>query len=204
VLIIFVSMLAGLPLPLRPIHLLTLNVLTDGAPALALGVEKGDPDIMHRPARPVREHILNLEMRWLIAVQACAVAAATLAAFVLALEAYPADLLKAQTIAFATLVCSEVLFAYSARSERWSLWAIGPFSNPYMVPASLASFGILFLALYVPFLQPVFDTKPPSLEDWYIIAPLSLVSLVAAEVGKWVLRVRARARSASLGAAIDT
>ncbi len=192
VLIIFLAMLVGLPLPLRPIHLLTLNLLTDGAPALALGVEKGEPDIMRRPARPAREDILNREMRWLIGVQAVALAVATLTAFVLALQTHPDDLLMAQTIAFATLVCGEILRAYSARSERWSLWAIGPFSNRFMVLATFVSLAILLLAIYVPPLQPIFDTKPLALADWYIVFPLSFVSVLSAEAGKAVLRWRSR------------
>ena len=191
VLIVFVSMVVGLPLPLRPIHLLTLNLLTDGAPALALGVEKGDPDIMHRPPRPPSEDILNTEMRWLIAVQAVAFATASLIAFVIALNVYPAeDHRMAQTISFATVVCGEILRAYSARSERWSLWAIGIFSNRFMMLASFASILILLLSMYVPFLQPIFDTTPLPLEAWYIVAPLSFVSIVAAELGKAFLRWR--------------
>jgi Ca2+-transporting ATPase len=129
-------------------------------------------------------------MRWLIGVQAVALAAATLTAFVLALQIHPDDLLMAQTIAFATLVSGEVLRAFSARSELWSLWAIGPFSNRFMVLAAFASLAILLLSLYVPFLQPVFDTKPLALEDWYIVLPLSFVSIVSAEAGKAILRVR--------------
>jgi Ca2+-transporting ATPase len=186
-------MILGLPLPLRPIHLLTLNLLTDGAPALALGVEKGEPDIMRRPPRPASEGILNTEMRWLIAVQGIALAGASLAAFVIALNQFPDDLLMAQTVAFATVVCGEILRAYSARSERWALWSIGIFSNRFMILASTASIAILLLTMYVPILQPIFDTRPLPLEGWYIVAPLSLVSIVAAELGKAVLRRRARA-----------
>ena len=193
VLLVFVSMLVGLPLPLRPIHLLTLNLLTDGAPALALGVEKGEPDIMRRPPRPASEGILNTEMRWLIAVQGVALAGASLAAFVIALNRYPDDLLMAQTVAFATVVCGEILRAYSARSERWALWSIGIFTNRFMILASVASIAILLLTMYVPFLQPIFDTRPLPLEAWYIIAPLSFVSIIAAEMGKAVLRRRAHA-----------
>jgi Ca2+-transporting ATPase len=192
VLIVFIAMLVGLPLPLRPIHLLTLNLLTDGAPALALGVEKGDPDIMRQPARPAKEELLTMEMRWLIAVQGMADAAATLTAFVIALQVHADDLRLAQTIAFATLVLAELWRAYSARSLRWSLWSIGVFSNRYMVLATFASLAILLLAVYVPLLQPIFDTKPLSLTDWTIILPLSLIPVIAAEMFKAVLRARSR------------
>jgi P-type Ca2+ transporter type 2C len=196
VLLVFVAMLIGLPLVLRPIHLLTLNLLTDGAPALALGVERGEPDIMRRPPRPAAEGVLTSEMRWLIAVQGVALAAASLAAFILALTQFPDDLLMAQTVAFATVVCGEILRAYSARSERWALWSIGVFSNRFMILASGVSIAILLLTIYVPVLHPVFDTRPLPLEAWYIVAPLSFVSIVAAEAGKAVLRWRARARAA--------
>ena len=147
---------------------------------------------MRQPARPAKEELLTTEMRWLIAVQGVADAAATLTAFVIALQVHPDDLRLAQTIAFATLVLAELWRAYSARSLRWSLWSIGVFSNRYMVLATFASLAILLLAIYVPFLQPIFDTKPLSLSDWTIILPLSLIPVIAAEMFKAVLRTRSR------------
>jgi Ca2+-transporting ATPase len=159
-------------------------------------VEKGDPDIMGRPPRPAKEDILNKQMRWLIGTIAIADATATLTAFIIALNLFPDDLRMAQTIAFATLVTGEIFRAYSARSERWSLWSIGIFSNRYMVLATAASFIILLLAIYAPFLNPIFDTTALPPQAWAIILPLSLLPITAAEIGKAVLRWRSPSSSA--------
>ena len=92
ILIIFLSMLAGLPIPLRPIQLLWLNLVTDGAPALALGLEKGDPDIMKRPPRPTKEPVINRDM--LVGIIAIPIVdtIAVLGVFVMALNRYPGEL----------------------------------------------------------------------------------------------------------------
>jgi Ca2+-transporting ATPase len=183
--ILLVAMLAGWPLPLLPIQLLMLNLITDGLPALALGMEKGDPDVMDQPPRPVREPIINREMIIGIAVQTVAISLAVLAAFQIGLEAGEAH---ARTMAFATLSISELLRAYTSRSERYSLLAIGVFSNKWMQWAVLTSLAILLAIIYVPFLDPIFGTTFLTLKDWGIMLPLILTPSVAAEVNKWVLR----------------
>jgi Ca2+-transporting ATPase len=91
-------------------------------------------------------------------------------------------------MAFATLSISELLRAYTSRSERYSLWAIGIFSNKWMQVAVMVSLVILLAIIYVPFLQPIFDTTNLTAQDWLIMLPLILVPSVAAEINKWVLR----------------
>ena len=183
--ILFVAMLAGWPLPLVPIQLLVLNLITDGAPALALGVEKGDPDIMDQKPRPVGEPIINREMVIGIAVQTVAISLAVLAAFQIGLAGGEAH---ARTMAFATLSISELLRAYTSRSERYSVWAIGPFTNKWMQWAVLTSLIVLLAIIYVPVLDPIFATTFLTLDDWLVMLPLILVPSVAAEINKWVLR----------------
>ena len=183
--ILLVTMLAGAPLPLVPIQLLVLNLITDGAPALALGVEKGDPDIMDLPPRRVDEPIINREMVIGIVVQTVAISLAVLTAFKIGLEA---GVDHGRTMAFATLSISELLRAYTSRSERYSLWAIGVFSNKWMQWAVLASLLILLAIIYVPFLDPIFGTTFLTAQDWSIMVPLILIPSIAAEINKWVLR----------------
>ncbi len=195
ILIIFLAMLAGLPIPLRPIQLLWLNLVTDGAPALALGLEKGDPDIMQRPPRPTKEPVINREMLLGVAVQAIAMTSAVLAAYLIAGARPGADandpmLPKWQTIAFTTLVMSELLRAYTARSERYALLKIGVFGNKWMQYAVGASLILLLLVIYVPFLQSVFGTVALNLGDWLMMAPFILLASVAAELTKAYLRAR--------------
>jgi len=186
--IIFLAMIAGLPLPLTAIQLLVLNLVTDGAPALALGLEEGEPDIMDRPPRPMEEPVINRQTVWGIAVQTIAITAATMTAFIIGLRRFPDNLAAAQTMAFATLSISELFRAYTSRSERYSLFAIGPLSNKYMQWAVLASLVILLSIIYVPFLDPIFDTVPLSLSEWLVMLPLMLIPSIAAEVNKIFLR----------------
>ncbi|MGQ9490512.1 MAG: calcium-translocating P-type ATPase, SERCA-type [Anaerolineae bacterium] len=193
ILIIFLAMVAGLPIPLRPIHLLWLNLVTDGAPALALGLEKGDPDIMQRPPRPTQEPVINREMLLGVAVQAVVMTSAVLAAFVYGLRRFPDNLEGAQTVAFATLVMSELFRAYTARSERYPLLKIGVFSNRWMQYAVGTSLALLLLVMYVPFLQVVFGTVPLELRNWIVMAPFILAASVAAELTKMFVRWRSRA-----------
>jgi Ca2+-transporting ATPase len=186
--IIFLAMIAGLPLPLTAIQLLVLNLVTDGAPALALGLEKGEPDIMDRPPRPMEEPVINRQTAWGIAVQTIAITAATMIAFIIGLRRFPDNLAAAQTMAFGTLSISELFRAYTSRSERYSLFAIGALSNKYMQWAVLASLVILLSIIYAPFLDPIFDTVPLSLSEWLVMLPLMLIPSIAAEVNKTFLR----------------
>jgi P-type Ca2+ transporter type 2C len=198
IMILFLAMIFGWPLPLVAIQLLVLNLITDGAPALALGVEKGDPDIMDQCPRPVNEPIINRDMSIGIAVQTAAITTAVLIAFRIGLAAGEAH---GRTMAFATLSISELLRAYTSRSERYSLFALGVFSNKWMQWAVLTSLLVLLAIIYVPFLDPVFDTTFLTASDWAIMLPLILLPSVAAEVNKWVLRqVSKQAQQARLAA----
>jgi len=188
ILIIFGSMLLGMPIPLRPVQLLWLNLVTDGAPALALGLEKGDPDIMKRPPRSPTEPVINREMAIGIGVVGVVDALAILGVFYLALQRYPEQLVAAQTIAFATLCTSELIRAFTARSERHSVFSIGIFSNRWMVWAVGVSFLLVLLVIYVPFLRPFFDTVPLTLSDWLFMLPFFFASPVAMELVKIYFR----------------
>ncbi len=191
ILIIFIAMLVGIPLPLRPVQLLMLNLVTDGAPALALGMEKGEPDIMKRPPRPTKEPVINWEMQVGTAVQAIVMTAAVLGAYYWGLQVYPQHVARAQTIAFVTLCLSELLRAFTARSEHYGIFSIGVFSNKWMVWACGSSFLLVLLVVYVPFLQPFFDTVSLDLNDWVLMFPFILMASIAAELTKIYIRYRA-------------
>ncbi|MDY7042565.1 MAG: cation transporting ATPase C-terminal domain-containing protein, partial [Chloroflexota bacterium] len=194
IMILFLAMLAGMPVPLTAVQLLVLNLVTDGAPALALGVEKGDPDIMDQPPRPVDEPIINRVMVWGIAVQTVAITTATLTAFIIGLNWYPNQLNIARTMAFATLSVSELLRAYTSRSERYPLLKIGVLSNKWMQGAVLLSLVIVLAIIYVPVLDPIFDTAFLGLREWAVMLPLIFLPAIAAEIYKAVLTSRARQR----------
>lgn len=188
--VIFAAILAGLPSPLTAIQLLWLNLITDGAPALALGMEKGDPDTMDRPPRPPQEPIINREMWLRIGVQTVAIAGTTLAAYWIGIRLDNVSTTLAGTMAFATLSFSELLRAFTARSERYPLLRIGLFSNRWMFYAVGSSLVLLLLVIYVPFLRPIFNTTSLSLMHWEIILPLLLIPSVVAEVSKWLISRR--------------
>ena len=181
ILTILTAILVGLPSPLTAIQLLWLNLVTDGAPALALGLEKGDPDIMDNPPRPVSEAIINREMWTRIGIQTVAIAAVTLIAYFIGLEFFPE---AATTMSFATISFSELLRAFTSRSDRYPLMKIGIFTNRAMLIAVSTSALLLLAVIYVPFLNPIFDTVPLNSTQWAIILPLLLVPAFVAEITK--------------------
>ncbi len=187
--VIFLATLAGAPSPLTAIQLLWLNLLTDGAPALALGVEKGDPDIMDHPPRPVKQPIIDRDMRLGVVVQTVLKTTVTLIAFMIGRHLRPDDGWQlAQTMAFVTLSASELTRAYTARSEYVLLHKMGFFTNKYMQYAVFTSLALLLLVIYVPFLSDVFDTTTLSLSHWAILIPLILLPSIAAEITKLYLQ----------------
>lgn len=182
--LVFVSILLGWEVPLLPIQLLWLNLVTDSFPALALGVEKGEPDIMDQKPRDPNESIIDKSMMISILFQSIAVAGGSLLAYYWAMNKYPDSLLHARTITFATLITAELLRAYSSRSQKYSLFKIGVFTNKTMVLATGFAFALLLVVLYVPFLQGIFYTFPLGLLDWEIVLSFAFIPLVIGEVVK--------------------
>ena len=138
--------------PLTPIQLLLLNLVTDGAPALALGTEKGDPDIMEQKPRPSKEPIINRYMISGVIIQTIAITTVTLVAFGLGLRH---NVIYAETMAFITLSASELMRAYTARSERYPILKIGIFNNKWMNYAVISSLALLMAVIYVPFFNTI-------------------------------------------------
>ena len=205
IMIIFLATLAGLPAPLTAIQLLWLNLITDGAPALALAMEKGDPDIMDQKPRAKDEPIINRSMGVGIVVQTVMQTSAVLIAFVMGLAWHigaetnilshilnhdwrGVDVQTAETMAFVTLSMAELFRAYTVRSERASIFKIGIFSNKYMQYAVGISLTLLLLVCAVPFLQPIFNTHFLSGREWALVISLALMPAVAEEITKFFLR----------------
>ena len=190
ILIIFFSMLLGMPIPLLPIQLLWLNLVTDGAPALALGMEKGDPDIMKRPPRPTKEPVINREMLTGLLTVPVVDTIAILVVFAIGLSRYPDNIAVGQTMAFTALCLSELLRAFTCRSEHYSIFSIGPLSNRWMLWAVGSSLFLVLITVYVPFLRPFFDTVPLGVSEWVVIIPFMFMAPIAAEIVKVFLRKR--------------
>jgi len=191
ILTIFLATLAGYLPPLTPIQLLWINLLTDGAPALALGLEKGDPDIMDQPPRPPKEPVINRPMLRGIVLVSLSLTAVVLAAFLIGMKWGNGDLTLARTMAFVALAMGELPLAYTIRSERYPLLRLGVFTNPYMQYAVAASVVLLLGAVYLPFVQPVFDTVPLGWREWGVLLPLIFLPAVVSEVNKALQGYRA-------------
>jgi P-type Ca2+ transporter type 2C len=187
--IIFLSILFYGTSPLTAIQLLWLNLVTDGAPALALGTEKAEPGIMDQPPRPPSEPIINRFMQLGIAVQTIAITAVTLAAYMIGRSLHPENPEFARTMAFVTLSISELLRAYTARSERYPLLKLGIFTNRNMNLAVMLSLGLILGVIYLPFAAQFFETTPLGWEQWQVLLPLLVVPSLAAEAVKyWIGR----------------
>lgn len=209
ILVIFLSIMILGPemIPLEPIQLLWLNLVTDSFPALALGQEIGERDIMLAPPRTRNAKILDKEMAWSIIVQSTAIFLCVFLGFTYGRYMYPdfiitdgvkhiADFFSplglpghmpsagARTMAFTTLICAELLRAFSCRSEHFSVFSIGFFSNKVMNKSILLSLILLLVVIYVPFLEPVFDTIDLTIIDWLVVIVLSAVPFVAGEIFK--------------------
>lgn len=194
VIIMLVAMIAGMPIPLTVIQLLWLNLVTDSFPALALGVEKGEPDIMNQPPRNPDEQIISKDIRDNIIVQSIAIAVSTLAAFYIGLHyLYPnlsteLNHTSARTVAFVTLILSELFRSFAVRSDKYTVWELGITSNKQLLYAFLGSTILTLLVVYLPFAQPLFDTVPLDLKAWLVVLPLSLLPFIIGEIHKIVER----------------
>lgn len=200
ILVIFITSILLGPnfVPLLPIQLLWLNLVTDSFPALALGREKGEKDIMDEKPRKLKDKIINKAMIYSVAIQSIAIFIAVFGAFQIGRIIYPDVMIAgtsfyepsamARTFAFATLIVAELLKAFTFRSETASVFSLGFFKNKYLSYACLLSFILLLIVVYVPFLQPVFSTMPLLLNDWAIVAGFAIVPFTAGETYKLIRR----------------
>ena len=188
VLIVLISILMNLPVPLIPIQLLWLNLVTDSFPALALGVERGEADIMNEPPRDPDEPILDTEIKITVAIQSIAITVATLLAYLVGLKWYgqAEGLHHARTMAFSTLIICELLRAYSSRSIDKTVFEIGVFTNKKLVFATLFSFMLMLVVIYVPVLNDAFGLMDLGPREIAVVLGSSLIPLVAGEIQKKV------------------
>jgi len=185
ILVMFVAALIGLPLPLLPIQILWVNLVTDGLPALALGVDPVDPNIMERPPRKTNEPVVTGARAWLIGLQGALIAVCSLGAFLFVYLYEKEPLEMARTAALATLACSQLFHAFNCRSMRESIFKLKFSTNPHLVVAVIGSFLLQMAVIYVPFLQPIFKTQSLSLLDLgammvFSTLPLWIMELVKA------------------------
>lgn len=171
ILTMFFAMMLGLPLPLVPIQILWVNLVTDGLPAMALGVDQPEKDLMEHKPRGAKENIFARRLGWKIISRGFLIGLCTLGAFWLTLRIAPdspEQLIRAQSVAFATLVMAQLIHVFDCRSSR-SVFHRNPFQNKYLVLAVLSSVILMVGVMYVPMLQPVFKTVSLSFREWCLV-----------------------------------
>lgn len=184
---IFLAPLLGLPIPLLPIHILWINLVTDGLPGLAFASEKAEDNILQKPPRKPNESILSggigIHILW-VGLLIGAVCIGTQA------WAIQVDNTKWMTMVFTVLSLSQMGHAMAIRSEWKSLFTQGVFGNKQLVGAVLLTFALQMAVVYVPFLQGVFRTQALSVQELLLCLGLSSIVFWAVEIEKWVKRRR--------------
>ncbi|SKA72624.1 Ca2+-transporting ATPase [Clostridium sp. USBA 49] len=168
VLTMFLSSLLYLDTPLLPIQILFVNLVTDGLPAMALGVDPPDNDIMYQKPRPKNENIFARGLKEKILLRGSLIGICTVLAF-LSGKYYGMDLNTCRTLAFGTLILSQLIHVFECRSEKHSIFEINFFTNPYLIGAVLVSIIMLCCVIYIPFLQGIFKTVELNFGQWMII-----------------------------------
>jgi Ca2+-transporting ATPase len=176
----------GLPIPLLPIHILWINLVTDGLPGLALSLEPGEKDLMERKPRARQESIFAHGLGWHILWVGLLMGAVTLFAQAWAIRSGHAHW---QTMTFNVLCLSQMGHVWAIRSQR-SFFSTPFFSNPALLGTVLLTFGLQAAVTFVPFLQDIFHTQALTGEEFLVVTLLSSVVFFGVEAEKVVRRWR--------------
>jgi Ca2+-transporting ATPase len=194
ILLVLVAGLLGWPVPLLPVQLLWINLVTDGLPALALAVEPPEPGVMRRRPRRPAEPILSWRRARNIVWQGVLVGGSALTAFgIIYLEnPDPENVSRARTMAFCVLVYGELLRSLAARSQNLTLFQLGVFTNPYLLGTIAVSALLQLSVVTVPFARSIFESTGHFAGEWLLVMVLALIPVTVMELTKML-----KARSAS-------
>lgn len=181
VLFMFCAALLGWPVPLTAIHLLWINLVTDGLPALALAMEPPEPDIMRRPPRPPRERLITRSVGLRIVAQGVLIALTALIAFAITYHGEGSQLADARTVAFTVMSLTQLCFGFACRSQRYTLPELGFLSNPYLLGAIVISALMQVAVVGIPLVRPVFEVVMPATFEWRWIVLLALTPATIVE-----------------------
>ena len=172
---------------LTAVQILWINLVTDGLPAIALGVDPGDPDLMERKPRHPKESIFTRDVKvYLTAVPIFMTVLLLIAFFSHMPWESSFQLLEARTQLFTAMVVMELTIAISARSFKYPIAKVGPFKNKFLWIAVLVSFVLQLVVLYTPGIQQIFDVHTPELIDWVVAALYAGLLFTVLEVGKYL------------------
>jgi Ca2+-transporting ATPase len=184
VLTLLIAAVARLPLPLLPLQILWLNLITDVFPALALAVEPAEPDVMDRPPRDPKAAILSRAFVATIGTYSALITGSTLGVFLWGLYGWKVEVEHAVTLTFMTLALAQLFHVVNARSPERILFTRRMFGNPWVLAALLGSIGLQVAAVYLPVLSDVLGTRALGLADWGLVLAASLVPLVVGQLLK--------------------
>lgn len=184
VLLMFFAALIGWPVPLAAIQILWINLVTDGLPALALGMEPPERDIMQRPPRPPLEAVITRKRGLLILFHGTLVATVAGLGFWLIYRGDDTQLAHARTVAFCVCAFAQLFFAIGCRSQRFTMPELGLFSNLPLLGAIVISGLLQLSAVTLPFAQPVFEVSTRLSSEWLLIGLLALTPVTIIEIVK--------------------
>ena len=185
ILTILLAPLLGLPIPLLPIHILWINLVTDGLPSLALTSEPAERGVMRRPPRPPQESIFAHGMWQHMVWVGLLMTSLTL---LIQSWAYHSDSTHWQTMVFTVLTLAQLANVLAIRSEKESLFSIGLFSNRPMTAAIIITVILQMATIYIPALNPIFKTEPLDMTELAICVGAAGIVLIAVEIEKWLVR----------------
>ncbi|MBA4508465.1 calcium-transporting P-type ATPase, PMR1-type [Clostridium sporogenes] len=187
---LFIGILLGWPAPLRPIHLLWVNLITDSLPALSLGIDPGDPDIMDEKPRNPKESLFAGGAGISLILNGLLIGVLTLIAFEVGRIRYSDSLMHAQTMAFVVLSVSQLFHSFNMRHPKKSIFQLGLFTNKYLFASVIFGIFLQDMVITIPFLASIFKVFDLTMQDWIFVCALSIIPLIINEIVKFFKRLK--------------
>jgi P-type Ca2+ transporter type 2C len=206
---LFIAILLGWPAPLTAVHILWINLITDTLPAISLGLDPNDPDVMKEKPRSIKDSIFAHGSGSFTVINGCLIGFITLFAFVCGLMVYtgagsiftidfthvPKEaLINAQTMAFMTLSISQLIHSLNLRNNHKSIFHVGLFTNKYLIASILLGIVIQVFLVNIPLFNKIFEINTLTIKDWLLILTLSLIPVIFNEFYKTGKRIFQRSQ----------
>ncbi len=188
VLFVIVAVLTGWPFPLTTIQILWINLVTNGLPALALGMEPPERDLMRRPPRPPHEPVIGIRRALLLLAHGALLATVMAIGFAVTYAGEPANLPRARTVTFCIVSYAFILFSFACRSQRFTMPELGLFTNPPLLGAVGVSVLLQLSVVMLPFARPFFESAQHFAWEWALVFALAFAPVTVVEVLKIINR----------------
>jgi len=185
IILIGVSILAKLPLPLLPAQILWVNLIEDSLPAISLGFESREKDVMDRKPEDPRAPLLTKEMKAIIFIIGFVTNFILLGLFLWLLnKGLPIE--EIRTIIFASLTIDSIFYIFSCKNLRKNIWQINIFTNKFLILSWFFAVFMLLMGVYIPMFQKLLKTIPPNFFDWTLVLFIGIINLIFIELTKWL------------------